>query len=132
MTNAPRPRPQIMTLTDAAADRVRQIMETKPNAVGLKIGLKKGGCAGMEYTLDWAEEVGKFDELVEYNGARILIDPMATLYILGTEMDYKVDKLSAQFVFNNPNQTSACGCGESVELQPANGSLLESVGTSGE
>ncbi|MGI9524438.1 MAG: HesB/IscA family protein [Hyphomicrobiaceae bacterium] len=132
MTNAPGSRPQIMTLTDSAADRVRQMLATKPNAVGLKIGLKKGGCAGMEYTLDWAEEVGKFDEQVEYNGAKVLIDPMATLYILGTEMDYKVDKLSAQFVFNNPNQTSACGCGESVELQPAQESQLERLGTGGE
>jgi len=93
----------------------------------LKIGLKKGGCAGMEYTLEWAEETGKFDEVVEAKGARIIIDPMATLYILGTEMDYQVDKLSAQFVFNNPNQTSACGCGESVELQPAASSELEDL-----
>ena len=119
MAPAARPRPQIMTLTDAAAERVRAIMLTKPEAVGLKIGLKKGGCAGMEYTLEWAEEAGKFDEIVEDRGAKILIDPMATMYILGTEMDYQVDKLSAQFVFNNPNQTSACGCGESVELRPA-------------
>ncbi len=127
MAGATRPRPQIMTLTDAAADRVREIMSTKPGAIGLKIGLKKGGCAGMEYTLEWAEEAGKFDEVVEDKGAKIIIDPMATLYILGTEMDYKVDKLSAQFVFNNPNQTSACGCGESVELRPADRAQLEEV-----
>ena len=127
MTNAPRPRPQILTVTDAAADRVRSIMATKPNAVGLKIGLKKGGCAGMEYTLEWAEETGKFDEIVEQDGAKVIIDPMATLYILGTEMDYQVDKLSAQFVFNNPNQTSACGCGESVELRPADQAQLEEI-----
>jgi len=113
-----RPRPTIMTLTDAAADRLRTMMAARPEAVGLKIGLKKGGCAGMEYTLEWAEEAGKFDEIVEDKGATILIDPMATLYMIGTEMDYRVDKLSAQFVFNNPNQTSACGCGESVELRP--------------
>ncbi len=127
MANATRPRPQIMTLTDAAAERVRSIMATKPNAVGLKIGLKKGGCAGMEYTLEWAEETGKFDEIIDVDGAKVIIDPMATLYILGTEMDYQVDKLSAQFVFNNPNQTSACGCGESVELRPADQMRLEEM-----
>lgn len=127
MATATRPRPQIMTLTDAAAARVREIMVSKPEAVGLKIGLKKGGCAGMEYTIEWAEEAGKFDEVVEDKGAKIIIDPMATLYILGTEMDYKVDKLSAQFVFNNPNQTSACGCGESVELRPADNIELEDL-----
>lgn len=127
MATATRPRPQIMTLTDAAAARVREIMVSKPEAVGLKIGLKKGGCAGMEYTIEWAEEAGKFDEVVEDKGAKIIIDPMATLYILGTEMDYKVDQLSAQFVFNNPNQTSACGCGESVELRPADNIELEDL-----
>ena len=127
MADATRSRPQIMTLTDAAAQRVRDIMATKPEAVGLKIGLKKGGCAGMEYTLEWAEETGKFDEIIEEKGARVIIDPMATLYILGTEMDYQIDKLSAQFVFNNPNQTSACGCGESVELRPADQAQLEDI-----
>jgi len=116
-----------MTLTEAAATRVRNIMATKPEAIGLKIGLKKGGCAGMEYTLEWAEEAGKFDEIVEDKGAKIIIDPMATLYILGTEMDYQVDKLTAQFVFNNPNQTSACGCGESVELRPRDEAELEDM-----
>ena len=118
MTNNPRPKPQIMTVTDRAAEKVRAVMKTKPEAVALKIGLKKGGCAGMEYTLDWAEEVGKYDEVIETNGVKLLIDPMAVMYMFGTEMDYQVDKFSAQFVFNNPNQTSACGCGESVELQP--------------
>ncbi len=120
-------RPQIMTVTDRAADQVRQIMATKPDAVGLKIGLKKGGCAGMEYTLDWAEEVGKYDEVVETGGIKLLIDPMAVMYMFGTEMDYQVDKFSAQFVFNNPNQTSACGCGESVELQPIDKARLETA-----
>jgi iron-sulfur cluster assembly protein len=118
MTHNPRPKPQIMTVTDRAAEQVRAVMKTKPEAVALKIGLKKGGCAGMEYTLDWAEEVGKYDEVIETNGVKLLIDPMAVMYMFGTEMDYQVDKFSAQFVFNNPNQTSACGCGESVELQP--------------
>jgi iron-sulfur cluster assembly protein len=109
-----------MTLTDAAAARVAAIMAAKGNDVfGLRIGIKKGGCAGMEYTLDWASAAGKFDEIVEKDGARVIIDPKAVMYLLGTEMDYKVDKLAAQFVFNNPNQKSACGCGESVDLVPA-------------
>ena len=117
MTNNPPPKPQIMTVTDRAAEQVRAVMKTKPEAVALKIGLKKGGCAGMEYTLDWAEEIGKYDEVVETNGVKLLIDPMAVMYMFGTEMDYQVDKFSAQFVFNNPNQTSACGCGESIKFK---------------
>lgn len=115
-----RARPKVMTLTPRAAERVRAIMDAKgPEIAGLKIGVKKGGCAGMEYTMTWADSVGKFDEVVEQDGARVIVDPQAVLYLLGTEMDYKTDKLSAQFVFNNPNQTGACGCGESVNLVPA-------------
>jgi iron-sulfur cluster assembly protein len=127
MTDTARPRPQIMTVTERAADEIRAVIATKPEAVALKIGLKKGGCAGMEYTLDWADEVGKYDEVVETNGVKLLIDPMAVMYMFGTEMDYQVDKFSAQFVFNNPNQTSACGCGESVELQPADPKSLDNA-----
>ncbi|WP_295555620.1 Fe-S cluster assembly scaffold SufA [uncultured Hyphomicrobium sp.] len=115
-----RARPKVMTLTPRAAERVRSIMASKgPEVAGLKIGVKKGGCAGMEYTMTWADSAGKFDEVIEQDGARVIIDPQAVLYLLGTEMDYKTDKLSATFVFNNPNQTSACGCGESVNLVPA-------------
>ncbi len=125
MTDSPRPRPEIMTVTDRAAEQIRAIMATKPDAVALKIGLKKGGCAGMEYTLEWAEEVGKYDEVVETGGVRLLIDPMAVMYMFGTQMDYQVDKFSAGFIFNNPNQTSACGCGESVELKPADPKALQ-------
>lgn len=110
--------PQVMTLTDAAARRVAALMAGQPDTKGLKIGIKKGGCAGMEYTMTWATEVGKYDEVIEAGDAVVLIDPAAVMYLLGTELDYKTDKLSAQFVFNNPNQKSACGCGESVELQP--------------
>jgi len=117
-----------MTVTDAAAEQIRSIMATKPGAVGLKIGLKKGGCAGMEYTLEWAEEAGKYDEVVETSGVKLLIDPMAVMYMFGTEMDYQVDKFSAQFVFHNPNQTSACGCGESVELTPIDRAQMENAG----
>lgn len=126
MSITARPRPKVMTMTPAAADRVRSIMASKGAAVtGLKIGVKKGGCAGMEYVMSWAETVSKFDEIVEQDGARVIIDPQAVLYLLGTEMDYKIDKLSAQFVFNNPNQKSACGCGESVNLVPASKDQLE-------
>ena len=111
------PRPKVLTLTDAAAERVRQMTAARPQAAGLRIGVKKGGCAGMEYTLSWAETQDRFDEVVEDKGVRVLIEPTAVLYLLGSEMDYKVDKLSAQFVFHNPNQKGSCGCGESVNLE---------------
>jgi iron-sulfur cluster assembly protein len=109
-----------MKLTDAAAARIKDIMSKsdKPYA-GVRVGVKNGGCAGMAYTMEYAEKANPFDEVVEDKGVKILVDPKAVLFLLGTEMDYKVDKLSAQFVFNNPNQTSACGCGESVQLTPA-------------
>lgn len=118
----PRPKPQVMTLTDAAADRVREIMAKadKP-VVGLRIGVKNGGCAGMEYTMEWAEEQKPFDEVVEEKGVKVLIDAKAMMFLLGTEMDYQVSALKSGFVFNNPNQVSACGCGESVQLKPAAG-----------
>ena len=115
-----RPRPQVMRLTDAAADRIKAIMAKadKPFA-GVRVGVKNGGCAGMSYTMEYAESAARFDEVVEDKGVKLLIDPKAVLFLLGTEMDFKVDKLSSTFVFNNPNQTSACGCGESVQLTPA-------------
>ncbi len=124
---AARPRPQVMTITDAAAQRIKAMMASKPGVVGLRIGVKKGGCAGMEYAMSWAETQARLDEVVEKDGARVLIDPAAILYLIGTEMDWKVDKLSAQFVFNNPNQKSACGCGESVSLTPASKEKLEAI-----
>lgn len=115
-----RPTPKVMSLTDAAAERVRDIMRRSDRPVaGLRIGVRNGGCAGMEYTMEWAEHQEKLDEVVEDKGVRILIDPKAVLFLLGTEMDYRIDKLKSGFVFNNPNQTSACGCGESVQLKPA-------------
>lgn len=115
-----RPRPQVMQLTEAAASRIKSVMAQagKPVA-GVRVGVKNGGCAGMEYTMEYANAVNPTDEVVEDKGVKILIDPKAVLFLLGTEMDYKTEKLSAQFVFNNPNQTSACGCGESVQLTPA-------------
>ena len=114
----------MLTMTDAAADRAKAIMAGKDGVVGLRLGVKNGGCAGMEYTMDWAQEITPGDEIVEDKGVRILIDPKAVLFLLGTEMDYQVDKLSAKFVFNNPNQSSACGCGESVTLTPADPAAL--------
>lgn len=111
--------PKVMTLTDAAAARVEALMAGKPGVKGLKIGIKKGGCAGMEYTMSMASEIGKFDEVVEDKGAVVLIEPTAVMYLIGTEMDFKTDKLASTFVFNNPNQKSSCGCGESVNLEPA-------------
>ena len=116
----PRPKLQVMRLSDAAAARIKEISARaeKPIA-GVRVGVKNGGCAGMSYTMEYAETVNPADEVVEDKGVRILIDPKAVLFLLGTEMDYKIDKLAAQFVFNNPNQTSACGCGESVALTPA-------------
>ncbi len=128
MTTTTRPRPKVMTLTPAAAARVKAIMASKgPEVQGLKIGIKKGGCAGMEYTMSWADKVDRLDEVIEADGARVIIDPQAVLYLLGTEMDYKVDKLSAQFVFNNPNQKGACGCGESVNLVPVTGPAADAL-----
>jgi iron-sulfur cluster assembly protein len=106
-------------LTDAAAERVKAIMARSETPVaGLRVGVKKGGCAGMEYTMEYAAEAGPHDEVIDEKGVRILIDPSAILFLLGTEMDYKSDKLKSGFVFNNPNQIGACGCGESVEIRP--------------
>ncbi|HWV40643.1 iron-sulfur cluster assembly accessory protein [Pseudorhodoplanes sp.] len=123
-----RPRPQVMRLTDAAAERIKELMAKSERPIaGLRVGVRNGGCAGMAYTMEYAEAANPTDEIVEDKGVRILIDPKAVLFLLGTEMDYKVDKLSAQFVFNNPNQTSACGCGESVQLTPAQGEGAEAA-----
>jgi iron-sulfur cluster assembly protein len=109
-----------MRLTEAAAARIKDVMARAQTPVtGVRVGVKNGGCAGMEYTMEYAEAAKPSDEIVEDKGVKILIDPKAVLFLLGTEMDYKTEKLSAQFVFNNPNQTSACGCGESVQLTPA-------------
>ena len=115
-----RPRPQVMRLTDAAASRIKDILgKTEKPIAGVRVGVKNGGCAGMSSTMDYAETVNPLDECVEDRGVRLLIDPKAVLFLLGTEMDYKTDKLSSGFVFKNPNQTSACGCGESVAITPA-------------
>ena len=115
-----RPRPQVVTLTEAAAARVREIMAKadKPYT-GLRVGVKNGGCAGQEYILEYAAEQGPLDEVIEDKGVRILIEPTSVLFLLGSEIDYEASKLSSKFVFRNPNETDACGCGESVTIQPA-------------
>ena len=120
MASSARPKPQVMKLTDAAAARIAEIMARSDKPVaGLRVGVKNGGCAGMEYTMEWAEDQKPFDEVVEDKGAKVLIDAKALMFLLGTEMDYQTSMLKSGFVFNNPNQTSACGCGESVEIKPA-------------
>ncbi|MGE0408136.1 MAG: Fe-S cluster assembly scaffold SufA [Amphiplicatus sp.] len=115
-----RPRPKVVTLTDAAAARMQEIMrEAEEKFIGVRIGVKNGGCAGMEYVMDYATEKGALDEEVEENGVKIFIDPKAILFLIGTQIDFVTEKLSQRFVFKNPNQTDACGCGESVTLTPA-------------
>ena len=111
---------KIMTLTDAAANRVKDIIARADRPiVGVRVGVKNGGCAGMSYTMEYAESVNPLDEVLEDKGVTVLIEPKAVLFLLGTEMDFETTKLSSQFVFRNPNQTSACGCGESVAITPA-------------
>jgi len=110
----------VITLTDAAAARIKLLLEkcNDPKIKTLKIGIKEGGCAGMTYTLDYAVAAEKLDEIINDKGVTVLIEPKAVMYLLGTEMDYKVEKLGSGFIFNNPNEDSACGCGESVNIKP--------------
>ncbi|HWE46425.1 MAG TPA: iron-sulfur cluster assembly accessory protein [Caulobacteraceae bacterium] len=118
---ARRPRPKVVSLTDRAAERVREIMARaeKPYA-GLRVGVKNGGCAGQEYQLEYADAANPLDEVVEDKGVTILIEPKAVLFLIGTEIDYETTPLASKFVFRNPNETDACGCGESVTITPAN------------
>ena len=119
---------KVVTLTDAAANRVKDIIgKAERPIVGVRVGVKNGGCAGMSYTMEYAESVNPLDEVVEDKGVTVLIDPKAVLFLLGTEMDFQTTKMSSQFVFNNPNQTSACGCGESVAITPATPAALQSA-----
>ncbi len=115
-----RPRPAVVSLTDAAAEQVKAIMSRadKPY-VGLRVGVKQGGCAGQEYVLSYAEEAGPIDEVITDKGVTILIEPKAVLYLVGTVIDYETTQLASKFVFQNPNETDACGCGESVTIKPA-------------
>ena len=117
----------VMTLTDAAAQRVSEIVATRENALGIRVGIKKGGCAGMEYMIDLVTEAKAGDDVVEKDGSKVFVAPEAVLYLLGTQMDFEVTKLRTGFVFNNPNQTSACGCGELVELTPAKPEAIASA-----
>jgi iron-sulfur cluster assembly protein len=115
-----RERPKPLALTDAAAARIVQIMaDADGKYLGVRVGVTNGGCAGMSYTMAYAEETKPFEEVMEDKGVKIFIDPKAILFLLGTEMDFIQEKLGARFVFNNPNQTAACGCGESVSITPA-------------
>ncbi len=117
---ARRPRPKVVTLTDRAADRVKEIMgrAEKPYA-GLRVGVKNGGCAGQEYTLAYAEAPEPLDEIVEDKGVTIFVDAKSVLFLIGAEIDYEVSRLASKFTFKNPNETDACGCGESVTIVPA-------------
>lgn len=123
-TRPRRPRPKAVTLTDAAAERVREIMDGASERgadrpyIALRVGVKNGGCAGQEYTFAYAEQIEAMDEVVEDKGVTILIDPKAILFLIGSEIDYETTKLASKFVFRNPNQTDACGCGESVTIIP--------------
>jgi iron-sulfur cluster assembly protein len=115
-----RPRPKVVTLTDRAAERVKDIMaKAERPYMGLRVGVKNGGCAGQEYVMEYAEAPAPLDEVVEDKGVTILVDPKAILFLIGTEIDYETTRLASKFVFNNPNQTDACGCGESVTIVPA-------------
>ena len=119
-TRPRRERPKAMKLSDAAAARVRDILAKSDGQYqGIRVGVTNGGCAGMSYTMDYAEHALPLEEVVEDKGVKIFIDPKAILFLIGTEMDFVRDRLAARFVFNNPNQTAACGCGESVSITPA-------------
>jgi iron-sulfur cluster assembly protein len=119
---------KVIRVTERAADRVREIVDNADApAEGIRVGVKKGGCAGMEYTIDLVREPNPADDMVDVGGAKVFVNPQATLFLLGTEMDFEATKLRTGFVFRNPNQTSACGCGESVEIRPAATEALAGV-----
>ena len=121
-----RPRPQVMRLTEGAAERIKDILSKSEKPIaGVRVGVKNGGCAGMSYTMEYAEGQKPGEDKVEERGVTVFDDPKALLFLLGTQMDFQTNKLSSQFVFNNPNQTSACGCGESVQLTPADPAAAE-------
>jgi iron-sulfur cluster assembly protein len=116
-----RERPKIVRLTDAAANRIQEIMgKADGRYAGVRVGVVNGGCAGMSYTMEYAESAAPLDEIVEDKGVRIFVDPKAVMFLVGTEMDFAREKLASRFLFRNPNQTEACGCGESVAITPAN------------
>ena len=115
-----RPRPKVVSLTERAAERVREILSGADKSyAGLRVGVKNGGCAGQEYVLTYAERPEPLDEVIEDKGVTIFVEPKSVLFLIGSEIDYEVSKLSAKFMFRNPNETDACGCGESVTITPA-------------
>jgi iron-sulfur cluster assembly protein len=119
----------VMSMTEAAAERVKALVSNGgPDAKGIRVGIKKGGCAGMEYTIDMVTEPNAKDDLMERDGAKVWIEPSAVLYLLGTELGFETTTLRSGFIFTNPNQTSSCGCGESVELKPADLAALAARG----
>ena len=108
---------QVIKLSDNAAERIKLIMsKAEQSAVGVRVGVKSGGCAGMSYVMEYAKEIKPDEEIIEEKGVKVFIDPKAIIYLLGTEMDYKKEKFSSQFVFKNPNETERCGCGESFKI----------------
>mgnify|MGYP000007562381 FL=1 len=108
---------QVITLSDRAATRVKEIIaQAKEPIVGVRVGVASGGCAGMSYVMEYAKKTNPNDEVIEDKGVKVLIDPSAVIYLLGTEMDYKKEELSSTFVFKNPNETERCGCGESFKV----------------
>ena len=116
---ARRARPKVVTLTDRAAERVREVMaRAETHHAGLRVGVKNGGCAGQEYIFEYADAAGPLDEVVEDKGVTIFVDPRSVLFLIGSEIDYETSKLASRFVFRNPNETDACGCGESVTITP--------------
>ena len=107
---------QVIKLSDNAAKRIKQIMSEVDTAIGVRVGVKSGGCAGMSYVMEYAKDVKPNEEIIEDKGVKVIIDPKAIMYLLGTEMDYKAEKFSSQFIFKNPNETERCGCGESFKV----------------
>ena len=108
---------QIITLSDSAALRIKEIMSNaEKNALGVRVGVKSGGCAGMSYVMEYAKDINPNDEVIEQKGVKLFVDPGAVMYLLGTEMDFKKEELSSTFVFKNPNETERCGCGESFKI----------------
>lgn len=112
-----RPRPQLMSITEAAAERVRDLIAKRGKpTLGVRIGVRTKGCSGLSYTLEYADEKAPADEVVEAHGVKLLVDPKASLFLIGTQMDYEVEKLKSGFVFRNPNEKGRCGCGESFHV----------------
>ena len=107
---------QVIKLSDKAADRIKEILLQNKDSLGVRIGVKSGGCAGMSYIMEYTKEINPNDEVIEDKGVKVFIDPAAVMYLFGTEMDYKKEQFSSQFVFNNPNETERCGCGESFKV----------------